>query len=50
VEWSTKAVKMGREDLQGQLEAELKSYQEKKPWREKKELPEEKNSEAAKTR
>ena len=50
VEWSTKAVKMGREDLQGQLEAELKSYQEKKPWREKKELPAEKNSEASKTR
>jgi len=50
VEWSTKAVKMGREDLQGQLEAELKSYQEKKPWREKKELPEEKNSKASKAR
>ena len=50
VEWSTKAVKMGREDLQGQLEAELKSYQEKKPWREKKELLEEKTSDASKSR
>jgi tetratricopeptide (TPR) repeat protein len=48
VEWSTRAVKMGREDLQGQLEAELKSYQKKKPWREKKELLEEKRSEAPK--
>ena len=38
VEWSTKAVKLGREDLQGQLEEELKSYQQGKPWREKKDV------------
>ena len=43
VEWSTKAVKLGREDIQQQLEAELKSYEQKKPWREKKELPESKD-------
>jgi len=42
MEWSSKAVKLGREDIQGQLEAELKSYEQKKPWREKKELPESK--------
>lgn len=45
IEWSTKAVKLGRADLQEQLEAELKSYQKKKPWREKKDLPESKKSE-----
>ena len=43
VEWSNKAVELGRDDIQGQLEAELKSYQQKKPWREKKELPESKD-------
>ena len=42
VEWSSKAVKLGREDIQGQLESELKSYEQKKPWREKKKLPESK--------
>jgi len=40
VEWASKAVQLGRKDIQEQLEAELKSYQQKKPWREKKELPE----------
>jgi tetratricopeptide (TPR) repeat protein len=43
VEWSNKAVKLGRDDIQGQLEAELKSYQQEKPWREKKELLESKD-------
>jgi len=43
VEWSTKAVELGRElehDQVEQLEEELKSYQENKPWREEQETEE----------
>jgi tetratricopeptide (TPR) repeat protein len=36
VKWSQKSVEMGDEDIKEQLEQELKSYQQKKPWREKK--------------
>jgi hypothetical protein len=37
IKWSTKAVELGREKLKDQieqLEKELESYKEKKPWRE----------------
>jgi tetratricopeptide (TPR) repeat protein len=43
IKWSTKAVELGREaehDQIEQLEEELKSYQENKPWREKQETEE----------
>jgi len=36
ISWSTKAVELATEDVKEQLEAELKSYEEKKPWREEK--------------
>ena len=36
VKWANKAVEIGREDIQEQLEHELKSYSKKKPWRENK--------------
>ena len=36
VKWAKKAVEIGREDIQEQLEHELKSYSKKKPWRENK--------------
>ena len=45
IKWSTKAVELGRteeNDQTGQLEKELESYQEKKPWREKQEVQEKK--------
>jgi len=37
IKWSTKAVEMGSKDeeVDEQLKNELKSYQEKKPWRER---------------
>jgi len=50
VEWSTKAVELGGKEQNeqlDQLQLELKGYQEKKPWREKKET-EEKQSKPAK--
>lgn len=34
--WAKKAVEIGREDIQGHLELELKSYEDGKPWRENK--------------
>ena len=43
MKWSKKAVELGqKEDHEQieQLEAELKSYEEKKPWREKQETEE----------
>jgi len=43
IKWSTKAVELGREaehDQVEQLEDELKSYRENKPWREKQETEE----------
>lgn len=43
IEWSTKAVELGREDEHDQLEQleqELESYREHKPWREKQETEE----------
>jgi tetratricopeptide (TPR) repeat protein len=45
IKWSTKAVELGSTDDHEQLEQlknELKSYQEKKPWREKQEVKEKK--------
>jgi tetratricopeptide (TPR) repeat protein len=45
-EWATKAVELGREEKHeqiDQLELELKSYQEGKPWREKQEVQENPN-------
>ncbi len=43
IQWSTKAVELGREDEHDQLqqlEEELESYRENKPWREKQETEE----------
>ena len=37
IKWSSKAVEIGQEDIQGQLKDELKSYKRGKPWRELKE-------------
>lgn len=34
IDWSKKAVELGKEHLKGQLGKELESYQAKKPWRE----------------
>ncbi len=45
IKWSTKAVELGKEEQHAQieqLEQELKSYQENKPWREKQETEENK--------
>ena len=39
VKWSQKSVDLGDPDIQEQLKQELDSYQQKKPWREKKEEP-----------
>ncbi|MCA9268918.1 MAG: tetratricopeptide repeat protein [Planctomycetales bacterium] len=39
-EWSAKSVEIAEPDQKEQLEAELKSYQESKPWREKQEVQE----------
>jgi tetratricopeptide (TPR) repeat protein len=39
VKWSQKSVDLGDPDIQEQLKQELNSYQQKKPWREKKEEP-----------
>jgi len=50
IEWSTKAVELGAKEENEQLDQlkeELKSYQDKKPWREKKQT-EEKQSKPAK--
>jgi tetratricopeptide (TPR) repeat protein len=41
VQWSTKAVALGKDDLKEQLEKELENYQQKKPWRELQQLEEE---------
>ncbi len=35
MEWSTKAVELGEGEIKEQLAAELQSYQQKKPWRER---------------
>jgi tetratricopeptide (TPR) repeat protein len=42
LKWSGKAVELGVKDdmIDGQLKKELESYKEKKPWREKQEIPE----------
>ena len=42
IKWSTKAVELGakEEDVSEQLQKELESYKEKKPWREKQEIEE----------
>jgi tetratricopeptide (TPR) repeat protein len=40
IKWSTKAVELGEGEVKEQLQAELKSYEEKKPWREKQETKE----------
>lgn len=45
IKWSTKAVELSDEDMVEQLKSELKSYEEKKPWREK-QIVEEKKSES----
>ena len=34
IKWSTKAVELGAESLKDQLQKELDSYKQKKPWRE----------------
>jgi len=39
VKWSQKSVELGDPDIQEQLQQELESYRQKKPWREKKEEP-----------
>ena len=39
VKWSRKSVELGDPDIQEQLQQELESYRQKKPWREKKEEP-----------
>ena len=39
-EWSAKAVEMGDDDVKEQLQEELESYQQEKPWREKQEVKE----------
>lgn len=39
-QWSAKAVEMGDEDVKEELQAELDSYKEKKPWRELQETKE----------
>ncbi len=41
--WSAKAVKLGREDQKAQLQEELESYKQKKPWRELQQTPEKKD-------
>lgn len=40
LKWSTKAVELGEEELKDQLQKELDSYKEKKPWREKQDVKE----------
>ena len=37
---SAKAVEMGEDDVKEQLQEELESYQQEKPWREKQEVKE----------
>ena len=39
-EWSAKAVELGEGEVKEQLQAELESYQQEKPWREKQEVKE----------
>lgn len=39
-EWSAKAVEMGDEEVKEQLQEELESYKQEKPWREKQEVKE----------
>jgi tetratricopeptide (TPR) repeat protein len=49
-EWATKAVELGRQESHGQieqLEQELKSYEEGKPWREKQDVKENPNKKGA---
>lgn len=46
VKWSEKAVELGEGDVKEQLEKELESYKNKKPWREKQELEEKPESKA----
>jgi len=40
IKWSSKAVELGKGEVKEQLKAELDSYKEKKPWREKQEVEE----------
>ena len=40
VKWSEKAVELGEGEVKEQLEGELKSYKEKKPWRERQNVEE----------
>jgi hypothetical protein len=40
VKWSKKAVEAGEGSMKEQLEKELASYQEKKPWRERQDMEE----------
>jgi tetratricopeptide (TPR) repeat protein len=42
IKWSSKAVELGvkEDDVNDQLKKELESYKEKKPWREKQDIPE----------
>jgi tetratricopeptide (TPR) repeat protein len=38
IKWSKKAVELGGEEIDDQLQKELASYEQKKPWREKQEI------------
>ncbi len=49
VNWSKKAVEIGNDQLKGQLNKELESYQAKKPWREATPPDEEELEQAAQT-
>ena len=42
IKWSKKAVETGEGSVKEQLEKELASYQEKKPWRERQDIEAEK--------
>jgi hypothetical protein len=42
IKWSTKAVEAGEGSVKEQLEKELASYKEKKPWRERQDIEAEK--------
>jgi hypothetical protein len=40
IKWSTKAVELGEGEMKDQLQQELESYQQSKPWREKQDTKE----------
>jgi tetratricopeptide (TPR) repeat protein len=46
IKWSKQAVELGGEAIDDQLEKELASYEQKKPWREKQEITEEQENAA----